>query len=1048
MPDEDIWDAAELVDTTEEEPAPKPQKKPSASGKGFQVPAHPIFRWGVEDYGPTITGRSAQKLADSGIAPLVALTRGYRVVDPTGDIAKTKRAIGLRGNTRQGTDFTRAAQGDGVMLMPWYPVERVREAVKDKTLNPTTTNWQYRPAVPSVDDDGRERKYEMIGGSETIIGTHPCVPATWIDPDAKSRDKHPILLAEGLLKADSALTAMLIDGGVEPQELGIFGENGEPLSEAELRRNLYDLMNKMPVTNQVFITEIAGVGNWRSNPEWAFFQKGRTWWIGVDGDVSTNPAVWKQMNDLWHLLETSKGSEGKVHLLAPAVGDATGGMKKMGIDDYLAQVGTWADLLTYLAPNLPPAPKMENARAGDWRVNAKGTFCEKAEDRLDSQGNKIGVRWVDVFPMGGRVISTVTRRDASRAELEIGRIATSDDHTADDTCSIELTWEDPATGDERHRTIQGPANILSVPPDMWGRLSGVHVHPDIQRHPAWPPSGPAGKSWLSAIKAHRYAEQNPQVAWRHTGWVPTSTSEGHIPAYILGEHQVYADPEDEGSVLLDPNVKVQLTNYDKFGIGSEGPDASMPSLDDPEYREEIRMAIEATLDHYVFARPWQDPGVAALTIAFGLRPVLPTRSKTTVYFVGPPAAGKTFTAAKSMAFWSKRPGDWNNNSLPGTANTTYTATEFALATAPIWVADDLAPSVSANKANSEEGTMESLIRAVFNGQGKPRGARDGGMQRILNPRCPFMVTAENLPTVQSIRSRAIIVTIEKGALNESRVPTNELDDFCDNDQGDPARITEALVLYVRERARASGWPELIESLKTQLKDQQSSAVGYLRNTMGVPEGSTKRPSELASDMTLALAWLNSLAEEVGVSGKYMELFGDEDTDEIPSLGKRLIALCAKSYSQVAETSPGYALLLALRNALAAKHCHIVDAAAPDIAPAVNDFIGVANDLGWGKTGDSDSPKGPTIGKLFYSPDNVPTVLFNRDNAFAIARAKYPELIPFGQKASASWRALVGEGLSSPTFKPQGTSVTSRITALPGKPSGIPIPLDILLRAEK
>lgn len=1002
-----------------------------------------IHRWGVTDYGPNFDVESAKKLADSGVAPLVALTRGYRYVQAEkNEIRALRSELGLKGNTRQGQEFSRQFNGRGVMLMPWYTQDTVVAANQARTFAPPVTTWQYRPVEPAKDDDGRERKYEFVAGQPTIIGTHPCMPLSWAQPDQAKAAMHPVLAAEGMLKADSALTGMLIDGGTAIEDLSVLDERGNLLAAQTLRERLHDLLLDLPETHRVYIIQMAGVGNWRNNPEWASFAKGRTWWIGVDGDVSSNPNVWKQIKDLWDYLENNK--KGTVSLLSPVASSGPAGLKKIGIDDYLAQVGTWRDLLGFLTDKLPKKPEEDSTEPGTWRVDPEtGAKCQEAMPILDNNGLRIGVRWQDCYPIGGRVLSTTVRRDATRREVLDGVMSNTEfDRSAEDGCVLELKWIDSTTGTIKSQIIQGPTTLLSTPPDQWYRFGRARIHPDVLRLPEWPPTGLNANKWRSAIKAHLFDDQERVVAWRHMGWVPAASDapENIVPAFIVGS-QIYADPAvDTNSIQVDEALKSELSGADKFGIGDGDEGVITTQWDDPEFQEVARDALRDTLQAYVLNEAWTDPGIAALTLACALRPVCPIRSKSTIYLVGPPSSGKTFTAAKMMAFWSRRPGDWGNNSLPGTASTTYYATEFALASSVIWVADDLAPSVNRSKADAEEGNMEQLIRAVFNGQGKPRGNREGGMQRILNPIAPLVVTGENMPTVQSIRSRAIIVNIKKGALSKSFDPTDALDVLCDK-EGVPAYVTEAMVLYVRHLAHKQGWKALIDRLSTWMRESEVTAKGFFE-AQGITKSKTKRPAELASDMLISLEILERMARDLGLEQKYLDLFS-KAPNQTSSLPRALMRLCMDSYSMVAEITPGRALLSALRSALQSKYCHVADAITPGSPPsAVAQYPNLASNLGWVQSGDNQSGRGEQIGTVMTIKGET-LVLFDRHTAFNVAQRHFPELIPSGQKATSSWESVWDEGLASANFTRQPRSVTTRITAIADRPSGIPVPLDSL-----
>ena len=94
-------------------------------------------------------------------------------------------------------------------------------------------------------------------------------------------------------------------------------------------------------------------------------------WVSIDGDLTSNWNVWNATSQLYELLGKRKA---RMSLLAPAV-STDGGGAKVGADDFLADYGTWADLLRQLAPGLPKQPK----RADHEKI---GECCPRGTFRL------------------------------------------------------------------------------------------------------------------------------------------------------------------------------------------------------------------------------------------------------------------------------------------------------------------------------------------------------------------------------------------------------------------------------------------------------------------------------------------------------------------------------------------------------------------------------------------------------------------------------------------------------------------------------------------
>src|SRR5690625_6426242 len=88
------------------------------------------------------------------------------------------------------------------MEIPYYKMDCIARG------EPILGTLQLRP-----EDDPPEgsnwAKYMFLAGSGTAIDAHPATPASWF-----ADSQMPVLLTEGVGKADSVLREMLRDGGV------------------------------------------------------------------------------------------------------------------------------------------------------------------------------------------------------------------------------------------------------------------------------------------------------------------------------------------------------------------------------------------------------------------------------------------------------------------------------------------------------------------------------------------------------------------------------------------------------------------------------------------------------------------------------------------------------------------------------------------------------------------------------------------------------------------------------------------------------------------
>ena len=130
-------------------------------------------------YGP-ITGSGAEKLADSGVAPLVAVAHGFQSISPD-DIKNVCDMLGFATNSTQGRQV-RAATGDrDAMLMRWFsPQDVVEQSKASYAVPPSSVQVRPHPANVRTDSSGKKRKYDNIAGQDLVFGIHPATPATWL----------------------------------------------------------------------------------------------------------------------------------------------------------------------------------------------------------------------------------------------------------------------------------------------------------------------------------------------------------------------------------------------------------------------------------------------------------------------------------------------------------------------------------------------------------------------------------------------------------------------------------------------------------------------------------------------------------------------------------------------------------------------------------------------------------------------------------------------------------------------------------------------------
>lgn len=312
------------------------------------APSEPVLPpWTAASYEPWIVGSGADKLAESAVSPLVAAARPYKHINVENfDVEMKVMQVGL--TTRQGRRFKQTLRGPGRdgLQMPWYSIAEVHRSQRNGAVMPSPFTYQVRPSRPSRDENGRPIKYEFLTDGGTPLDVHPCTPLEWMD------DAPVVLIAEGLLKGDAALSAYLHSVGLSYHDLSL------KASQDHYTR-LHTLMSLIPVSQRVLILSVAGIHNTTQNPvDWREVKlKDRKGIIAFDADFSDNPHVHRAAVDLHRRLTTTHKMASVEFLNPQSVAEDGEEIAKAGIDDFLAQSGTWSDLLATRSDSLPDAPK-------------------------------------------------------------------------------------------------------------------------------------------------------------------------------------------------------------------------------------------------------------------------------------------------------------------------------------------------------------------------------------------------------------------------------------------------------------------------------------------------------------------------------------------------------------------------------------------------------------------------------------------------------------------------------------------------------------------
>lgn len=578
-------------------------------------------RWSSDDYRPVITSQAqVNKLKLSAVAPLVAAAGGLRTITRDRARAWGEDKIGGSPNSAQRKQFQQLCTPAG-MLMPWYRPDTLKDAYTaaerlgvDRPSRMTVASYQVRPDEPKMGQDGKPRKYENLMGQTTVVGVHPSTPRSWLTGTR-------VLLTEGLLKGASALTGLLLAGGVPVEELALTEDEKDSTADVaaeKTRDRLTDLMARVPARDRILILVVVGVGNWHHNPEWNSIdlRGGRELVVAFDGDLETNPGVYSQARQLFEFVESKGGDPSWLRI--PDDGDT-----KRGIDDYLT-TGTFDELLKHTATELPEAPEAPTVlRPGDTRMNEAELRYEKFNRAEDEHGT-VTTSWSPVSDIIGRVSATVQRRPATDEELETGRFDPRAHDNAEGDVEIEVSYH--GKNGRVDAAVRGPARLLAEQPDRWHRNESVHVPVKVLEHPDWPPRD---QEWIGAAKNHRVEDRTEAFVWTHMGWVPTTSGS---PVFIAG-NSVVGDRGDASAHTTPGITDREVPAASRFGLA--------PLVDDNGRmdRPAVAQALRKVLDTYT-AGAWRSDGVAAIALAAALRPCVPINPHTVIFFSGARRSGK------------------------------------------------------------------------------------------------------------------------------------------------------------------------------------------------------------------------------------------------------------------------------------------------------------------------------------------------------------------------------------------------------------------------
>lgn len=1060
---------AENTPDTHPEPPADAESQETLPPLAEEVRIANLPEWQPSEYDPFVTLSGAEALAKRAVAPLVAAARGYSTVAGAADAKAAveslhlgRRGTGKGGGPNAASRLSDAATSGDVLLIPVHRFDEVVEA-EGLGREPNISTHQWRPWETVTMASGKESpKYDFAGGTELPITAHPAMPASWLNGDRTTGTYPPILCAEGQLKADAALSGLLLDAGVSRDDLGIKSSdvNGDGTPNVlAARGRLRQIMSNVAPEKRVAILATFSSTTWHGKSEWTQVSfRDRQVWIGMDADVAENPNVWRQANQFWEFIKTKHGVP---RLLSPKAVKDRDETKKYGIDDYLAQLGEWSDLLKHLDNELPDNPGgPPEATKGAYMISEDGYSVLKAEQYDDTDG-KTRYRWVACSAVSITALGFRTRRAPTETEAQTGvveAVASSSDVV------VGFKGRD-ALGRPHESACQLPDSILSdTNLGTWHKRALEAKLPGLPKSVlagAWPPDH---KDWAGIHGAMKPADwELPEIPeWTRQGWVPVPGRD--VPAYIVGSI-VVCDEGDEDLVANGVDRSL-LPNVNMYGLDEYDP----RPFDDPDYHAALRIDIQRYLDGFVRRGTWVDRGWTDVVVATALRACLPSRPKVPVLCAGTKGGGKTWTVRAVQSHFHAR---WMRASTSekvfGNAESTTAALENTLYRAVLQTYDDVAPANSTSKAERSQDDLATVLRRVFNESAREKSSGSGEAQELRRPQAAFIAATENDVAVASAADRAMILDFVSGVLHPTEAVSTDVVNELIRD-GVPARVAQGLIKYVRRLAHqttpADGmtrWETFRAEVAHVRNSIQMSVRVELQGDTSLALASADRFADKAADFLLPLVYLGQMTEVLGVEDNpYCDEAGELDTEPI-------LGLVRASMHKSIASSDGQRTIESLAAALASRRCYVSNASNPKIAPSLPSDPDMALALGWEWVAvpvyDPDTktkvdeyvlrhaPSAECIGTFFVDGEGIPTILFEKTElAFAAAKKYGGGVLPEGVGSPAAWRSAHADGLTlgeDAGWKPKGSSPTLRRKSVGGKQRpGVPVWLETLRRGEK